>query len=382
MKYLKKLKLGVFLFLLLFFVQKSWAVKQIEVYFFESGHCKVCLNVKNEFLPKVVEKFGESVIWKHYDVSEHKEYLQLLYALTEKYHKNKTLIPTAFVGDTLLVGRSEITQNLEQAIEFSLVSDKKTETIEGERLTSKIKNLSVLAIITSGLIDGINPCAFAVIVFFISFLSVYGYKKRELFYIGLAYCLAVFLTYLLIGFGFFKILYSLKGFYGVMKVFYYLIAGFCFALFAFSVYDFIVYKKTGKSEGLILQLPKFLKLRINRIIGDKLRNSRGSGLLKLFFASLVIGFLVSIVEAVCTGQVYLPTIIFIMKEGALRVKALVYLLLYNLMFIMPLIMVFILALAGYNSDKFNSFLKKHLALMKILIALVFLGLGLLLAFNI
>ena len=96
---------------------------------------------------------------------------------------------------------------------------------------------------------------------------------------------------------------------------------------------------------------------------------------RLLFSALVTGFLVSLLEAVCTGQVYLPTISFVLKSTTLKLAALGYLLLYNIMFIAPLIVIFVLALLGTTSQQFWGFLKKHLGLIKILMVILFFGLG-------
>jgi len=81
---------------------------------------------------------------------------------------------------------------------------------------------------------------------------------------------------------------------------------------------------------------------------------------------------VSLLEAVCTGQLYLPTIVFVLKESTLRLRALGYLLLYNLMFIFPLLLILILALFGTTSEHFSQFLKKHLVIMKVSMAILLL----------
>jgi hypothetical protein len=52
------------------------------------------------------------------------------------------------------------------------------------------------------------------------------------------------------------------------------------------------------------------------------------------------------------------------------------------MFILPLLSVFILSAIGYKSEGINNFFKKHLGVAKILLSLVFLGLGLMLLRNI
>lgn len=366
------------LLLLAVFCFPSFAAAQAEkpeIRVFHKTHCKVCLAVKKEVLPPVAEKYGDRVTWIYIDTEEKEDNLSLLIGYAEQYGKD-SVVPSIAVGNRFLSGRKDIEANLVPAIEAAL-SGEGGGDVSGKSLAAVFSSMSLWAVIGSGLIDGINPCAFAVIVFFISFLTVYGYNRREILVVGMAYCMAVFGTYLLLGLGLFRVLYAMSGFYAVMKTFYYVVALLCFGLFAFSVYDFYIYRKTGQSEGLTLQIPKGLKLRINRIIGRLRGQESRSSLWRLFAAALVVGILVSLIEAVCTGQIYVPTIAFIMKDHALRAKAWAYLLLYNVMFIVPLLGVFALSLLGTESDRFNGFLKTHLATMKVLLALVFLSLGVL-----
>ena len=62
-----------------------------------------------------------------------------------------------------------------------------------------------------------------------------------------------------------------------------------------------------------------------------------------------IGFAISALELVCTDQVYLPTITFVMGVEEMRRHALSYLLLYNLAFVAPLLVVFALVHWGTTS---------------------------------
>ena len=179
------------------------------------------------------------------------------------------------------------------------------------------------------------------------------------------------------GMGIFKFLYSLKHFYFLMKLFYYSVAGFCFLLSLFSLYDYFQFRKTKKSEGLILQLPRFLKRKINLVIGKGLRQRQFPRKVELCGISFLVGTCVSILEAACTGQVYIPTIAFVLKVPQLRLKAFIHLILYNIMFILPLIFIFILSLIGVNSQRLNQFLKNNLGKMKITIAGFFFFLGIL-----
>ena len=344
---------------------------------FYSPHCKVCMKLKEDLFPAMQEKYKDKLKWEYLNTADDPEALSLLISVTEQFGGEGASVPAVLVGDHFLLGKNIITQNLQGAIESYLKTKQKPFAFFKKDLVELFKKFSVFTIMGSGLVDGINPCAFAVIVFFISFLAVYGYRKREIICVGIFYCLAVFITYLLIGLGVFKFLYSIGYFYRLIKAFYYFIALFCFSLAGFALYDYFRYKKTGSSDDTILQLPKIFKKQINIVIGSRLRKKKQEGLVSLAIASLVIGFLVSLLEAVCTGQVYLPTIVFILKNTDLRLKALGYLLLYNFMFILPLVIVFLLSLLGVSSNWLNNFLKKNLGRIKILLAVVFICLGIL-----
>ena len=91
--------------------------------------------------------------------------------------------------------------------------------------------------------------------------------------------------------------------------------------------------------------------------------------------------IISVLELACTGQVYLPTISFVTSQPELRAAAMAFLALYNLMFIIPLVVVFILAYRGRTSARLADWSKRHLAAVKLGTAVLFIGLGLFLLLN-
>ena len=359
-----------------------WAAPQkVDFAVFVSPTCIHCKHFENEYLPVLQEKYKDSVNFLVYDISRDNNNLRL--QETAKAFGQSPAYPTAVIGKTYLVGYPhEIKTYAENAIEKARLLGEKTKIAEpAEDTRAAFSKITFWAIVGAGLVDGINPCAFAGIVFFVSFLTVYKYTRKEILVVGSAYCLAVFVAYILIGLGLFQFLYALKGFYWVIKGFYIVTALLCLAFFVLALYDFWVYKKTGKAEKTLLQLPQSFKILTHKIMHFFLRDKHDN-VWRLCVAALAVGFCVSLVEAVCTGQVYLPTVVLIMQDPAFRIKALAYLILYNLMFVAPLVAVFALALAGYESQTFNRLLKKHLGLTKLLLCLVFLGLFLLLLGNI
>lgn len=352
-----------------------------NIYVFTSPTCRHCLQFKKEFYPKLKNEFKDKVNFIDIDTSDGKGNL-LLQDMAEQYNLDEYGVPCIVAGEHCLMGYPGDIKKLSQAaIKETIKNNAKTTNLSEVDSKEAFSKITFAAIIFNGLVDGINPCAFAVIVFLVSFLTIYRYDKKEVILIGSSYCLAVFIAYILIGLGLFNALYALSGFQTFINIFYIVMAAICIILFILSVYDFLIYLKTKNSKEMLLTLSTNLKIRINKIIGFFLRGKKHSTL-GLIFASLAVGFSVSLVEAVCTGQVYIPTIVLIMKDPAMRLKAWLYLLLYNVMFILPLLSVFILCAVGIKSEGINNFFKKHLAVAKIFLSLVFLGLAIMLLLNI
>jgi len=84
---------------------------------------------------------------------------------------------------------------------------------------------------------------------------------------------------------------------------------------------------------------------------------------------------VSLIELTCTGQVYLPTILFVLGEPQLRLHAISYLVLYNLVFVLPLVVVFVVAALGTSSTRLATVVQRHTGTIKLLTAAVFALLG-------
>ncbi len=355
--------------------------KPLVVKVYHLPHCKACQKAIHDVIPSLVAEYGEKVRWDYIDISDEMNYSR--YLVLEKRVGKELSTPTIVVGDKVLIGLTQVADELKTDIDEALASTVPPAALEPQAvdLLERFRSFGPWAIIGAGLVDGVNPCAFTVIVFFVSFLTFMGYKRRELVLISVAYIFAVFLTYLALGLGFFRILYIFKGFYLVSKIIYLAIGGVSLFLGCVALNDYFLYKRTGRTEGLALQLPKPIKDKIHDIVGRYYRKDKtvpNKALFGLFVSAFVVGFLVSLLEAVCTGQLYLPTIVFVLKEGSLRAKAIFYLIIYNIMFVVPLIVVFLFSLTGVTSKEFEAFGRKHLGFIKIVMAAVFFALGIVL----
>jgi len=84
---------------------------------------------------------------------------------------------------------------------------------------------------------------------------------------------------------------------------------------------------------------------------------------------------ISLIELACTGQVYLPTIVFVLGVPELRVRGLFYLLVYNILFVTPLVIVFLLAYWGTASEQLGQFINRRTGAIKLATGGLFLLLG-------
>lgn len=351
------------------------------IVFFSPG-CHKCIEAKSQVIPEIEKEFAGKIEIEYRDINDIENYKYLLALRENNNSKIEIDLPVFFFKGKFLNGKSELRKDLKSLIAGSLKEPGVEEQIPAIDLIARFKDLKSVAIAGAGLTDGINPCAFTVIVFFISFLALQGYRKRELIVIGLSFIFSVFLTYLLLGLGLFNFLYRIKGFWIVTKILNISVGIFSIALGVLAVCDFFKYRKTKNAEGLFLQLPQTVKNQIHSVIGMHYRKPKGQEpvfqrqhMFRLLISALITGFLVSLLEAVCTGQLYLPTITFVLKTTPLKLHALGFLLLYNLMFIAPLLAIFTFALFGVTSGQFAKFMKKHLLSIKILMAVIFFALG-------
>jgi len=344
-------------------------------YFWEPG-CQHCSRVTYDL--QLLSKHHPSLEIKDYNIKGKNakllaEVLAFRFNVQEELHM---ATPAIFLSDTAFVTSQISYRAVEEAISklekaewvdtvWNVTTDELTEA--DKRIKSRFKGLALLPVLAAGVLDGVNPCAFGAIIFFVTFLTVVNRKKREIAMVGIAFTVSVFLTYFLIGAGFLKFLQVLP-FIKIIARWMYIATGvLAVALGVLSISDFFRSKK-GEFGEMTLQLPDRLKKRIHKVIISK---NEPRARRNIVIAAISTGFFVSILEMACTGQVYLPTIIYVMGSPGLKSKAIFYLLLYNLMFIIPLICVFCLVYFGTTSEQLTGFLKRNTPVVKLLTALMF-----------
>ncbi|TET22262.1 MAG: hypothetical protein E3J71_06625 [Candidatus Stahlbacteria bacterium] len=355
------------------------AVGKKEIVFFETFGCQECDRALS--LLKAFAREDSTLVIRTYSIEE-PESKTLLAAFGEVYDipKDKRLLtPVIFFGRGYLLKSDIHSANLKALLEEQGEESIPWEEIEeahekgGEKIIREFKGFRILPIIGAGLIDGINPCAFATLIFFITYLSVLGVHRRRVIWVAVPFIAAVFATYFLLGFLAYQILALLSVLRWVSIIIVAATIVFLLVLTAYSFNDFLLLKR-GEGEKIKLKLPDRIRKRLNQII--RKRTTFGG----IVIGAVVTGFFVSLFELICTGQVYLPTLVYVVQVSEFRGRALLYLLLYNIAFIIPLIVIFILVRFGMTERHFQTFLTRHAALTKLLTAILFIVLAGLMVF--
>ena len=347
--------------------------RAIHITYFHKPGCQKCARA-SAILKRLKTEYPQVVVEMKY-AKENRELLEAMGALYNVPEIKRLTTPTVFIGDEYLLDELDETRlktivgkYLSTGVVSRLLeAEEKTGEAESE-IVKRFSAFGTLAVAGAGLLDGINPCAFATIVFFISYMSLVGRERKEMLIAGGAFAAAVFVTYLLMGMGLLKFLSFLNEFSVIAKCVYLLAAIGAFTLAFLSLYDAIKARQ-GKMKEITLQLPKSLKLRIHKVIREQTRTSG------VVIGAVVIGCAISALELVCTGQVYLPTITFVMGVEEMRGHALSYLLLYNLTFVAPLLVVFGFVYWGTTSMQLGGVLQRHLMSVKVGTGVLLFGLG-------
>ncbi len=280
--------------------------------------------------------------------------------------KKRLIVPVVVAGKDVLIGDkityNNIIEGIKRGGEYSISK-------ENVSIVKRFENMGILPVIIAGLADGINPCAFATIIFLISYLSSLKRTNREILYVGILFSVGVFITYIVSGFLAGEVLDALMGFKIVGDIIYGFMGIFLIVLSYFNLKDAYLIK-IGKSTEMTLRLPDSIHRRIHGFI------KKGAGFKFIFIGSLFIGVFVSLFELACTGQVYLPTIMYILSVPSLRMKSFIMLVIYNIMFILPLIVVSIVSFKISGSKEWKRIFEKSGIVSKIVLFFFFLFLGL------
>jgi len=347
------------------------AVRLTVCYYFLPG-CRYCQWFLGRTIPDLEKKLGIEINVLEKSILEPESYKEYLGKLEELGEKERSY-PALVVGRTVIQGEAEISQRFEQVLRQTTEKEGSGAAIReaDTRPTGRparpdmplARNLAIFPVLAAGLLDGINPCAFTTIIFLLTALALAGKRRREILTLGLFFSLSVFVTYFLVGLGLFEAIRLTTVFPVVARALRWALISVLIFFAGLSLYDYSLIRK-GRASEMTLQLPDFFKKRIRATIKSRARSAA------LVATSLVLGFLVSLFELACTGQVYFPFLVFIVRNES-KLSGYLFLLLYNLGFILPLLAVFFVTYRGVSSRRLTELFQNHMGKVKIGLSAVF-----------
>lgn len=210
-------------------------------------------------------------------------------------------------------------------------------------------------IVITGFIDSINPCAIGVLILLLSTLVVIGKSKQKLLYFGLVYIGSVYIVYFLAGLGLTLFLHSIPLVltqYISITVGMLVVAG-----GMFEIKDFFWY---GKGFSLAIS-PRHAK-KIHELSK------------KITFPSLLfLGAFVAAVELPCTGGPYLAITLILSQNFSMT--AVLLLAFYNVLFVLPLIVILLLVYGGTKIHKIKMWKQENKHFMRLAIGIILVYLG-------
>lgn len=212
-------------------------------------------------------------------------------------------------------------------------------------------------VITTALIDSINPCAIGVLVLLITTLLSLSKNRNKMLLVGGIYISAVFLTYLAAGFGLLVIIQKLN----ISELISWIVGSIIIILGLIEIKDFFWYGK-----GISLQIPAKRAKQIQEMM--KKVSIPGS---------IVLGIFVAAVELPCTGGPYLAITTILAKIG-LTWDVFWLLVFYNFIFVLPLLVILGLAYFGLSMTKIQDWKNREKKWMRLFVGILMIALGVLL----
>ncbi|WP_346434870.1 GAP family protein [uncultured Methanoculleus sp.] len=345
------------------FAQQRIATANATVNVFYSRYCGTCHKVL-PFIEEVSRQYP-GVEVHYYDVYNSSENLTLFYEFGIRYNMHYASYPVLFAGESVVLeGSSPINEHTEEvfrSLDSGLIPDREYEKRwisepypgNGSTPPGPDPGINAFLVAAAGLIDGINPCAFAVLVFLlVSFTA--SRSRREMLFSGLAYVSAVFLFYILAGLGIMRFIeaagltYYFSMFAGIVAV----IAGSISILNAFSDKFPVSLSIPRSSKGLMDTLMKKASIP----------------------AAFLLGIAVGVFELPCTGGIYLAILSLLSSEMTFY-EGVPFLVLYNAFFVLPLLLITVAVYSGLSPAVVNEFRENHRRNLKLILgaALILIG---------
>lgn len=203
----------------------------------------------------------------------------------------------------------------------------------------------LMIMIPAAIADSINPCAFAVILLLLTWILSKTNSIASVYKAWFLFTFAVFISYMLMWIWLFSLFQTLS--YNIWLVFY--IKLFIWLLWVIiwllNLKDFFWYDKWW----FRMEVPQARKPKMKKVI-DWIVSPWGA---------FLIWFIISLFLLPCTSWPYLTIISYLASEEiTLKTSWIIYLLIYNIIFVLPMVIITVIVWTWWKSTKYLAKLRK------------------------
>ena len=349
------------LFCILFLIVPSLGQPHPVVveYFYEYG-CSKCAQAA-PIIDDVIQQY-DTVTFSQYEIS-------IVYNGTTGYDRMKEygiyVVPAIVINRQTFIAYSDYSGDdtvlealLKEKIEHA--QPQRDNNSHSVIETKKLPELSLLVVLIAGLLAGFNPCLLAVLAFLASIiLSSKGRQQDVLIIVG-GFCAGIFIVYMLVGLGLLGIIKQQPQIQDTITLLLVVLIG---LLGAWHLYDAYYLKRHDRSS---FKTPQYVIRLINSL--EKGKN--------VMIISILGGGLFSLVKAPCVGAIYFAILDLLISEGKMA-EGSVYLGVYNLGVILPVLILGVLLAFGLSPEKVNMFKEKRRVEIRLVTGTVLIVLALL-----
>jgi len=341
-----------------------------------SYDCADCKRLLKTHLPRLAEEYGLTLRISYFDLGIEGTY-DLLKNIEVEFGRSALELPAVFVGRSALGSREEITNALpaeitrfledppryaEQAIvPFRQTHD--TATIKEEEFVE----LTLGDSFVTGLAEALSPCALPAVVALLCGVVLIRRQGRLLYAAG--FTAAVLLTYLALGFVFFNVAWLNPVAWRIAVVVNALLAVVAALLAGLFAFDLV--RRAECCDGDSLIPPVAFRVGLS---------SLSERTIALLAGSIVLGVIFAMVQPTCTGRLYFQ-VAAMLAEPRYRTAATAQLFAYNLAFILPPAVVFLLTIFAARSKHLGEYCRQNAAIVRLALVGLFVMVAIMVLFN-
>jgi len=339
------------------------------VAYFYHPRCASCREIEDR---GYIDELESQVEVERYDIADEENH-ELLLSYLHVYESDESY-PIVFAGEDYYFDIDEIGSAVEDGSIAESARDPllDVEGVAPEDLMDLDGFAGFIRVVIAGLIDGINPCAIAMLLMFLSMVA-FVKSRKALLLISVSYIAGIFLTYLTIGLFLLEALRRLTFIEWLATGLYAAFALLSLVLFLVTFRDFLATRRNDYGN-VRNQLPSRLRRFNERFMSALTAVVRREEhpfkrTAYLIFVPFLIGVVIGLTEAVCTGQIYLVVLFSIRTVSPALGRF--YLVIFNLLFILPLILIAIAAVRSRDILSISAFVRRRMPLVKLLTSLFF-----------